>query len=210
MCTIQSTPNPQTIDVATHWVSDGLAPCFQSWIRYNPVLISAQTGQGKNHFIMNTLIPYAAQTGQRVVLLSNRIALSVQQKIALLHALQKPNIYSDDELIQKETFDFVTVWSYQSVLSNLNKYRNYMTYFNSFPPHGYLILDEAHFFTSDAPFNAETQSILAALIQTFCWYKRIYMSATPDNVLPIISFYENSESAKRFDEISKGKNKAGG
>lgn len=72
MCTIQSTPNPQTIDVATHWVSDGLAPCFQSWIRYNPVLISAQTGQGKNHFIMNTLIPYAAQTGQRVVLLSNR------------------------------------------------------------------------------------------------------------------------------------------
>ena len=112
MCTIQSTPNPQTIDVATHWVSDGLAPCFQSWIRYNPVLISAQTGQGKNHFIMNTLIPYAAQTGQRVVLLSNRIALSVQQKIALLHALQKPNIYSDDELIQKETFDFVTVWSY--------------------------------------------------------------------------------------------------
>lgn len=197
MCTIQSTPNPQTIDVATHWVSDGLAPCFQSWIRYNPVLISAQTGQGKNHFIMNTLIPYAAQTGQRVVLLSNRIALSVQQKIALLHALQKPNIYSDDELIQKETFDFVTVWSYQSVLSNLNKYRNYMTYFNSFPPHGYLILDEAHFFTSDAPFNAETQSILAALIQTFCWYKRIYMSATPDNVLPIISFYENSELACR-------------
>ena len=52
-------PKEELID--SYWVSDGLEPYFRRWIRQNPVLISAQTGRGKNHFIMKKLIPFAPQ-----------------------------------------------------------------------------------------------------------------------------------------------------
>lgn len=182
---------PKIIDVSARWVSEGLEPYFRDWVRYNPVLVSAQTGQGKNHFIMKSLIPHACQTNQHVVLLSNRVALSAQQKVELLHTLKMPRgVYSDDELIKKEEFGPVTVWSYQAVLQRLPRL---LKQADAFSPHGYLILDEAHFFLSDAPFNAETETIFKSLLRAFRFYKRIYMSATPDDILPVISYLENSD-----------------
>ena len=195
---------PKIVDVSARWVSEGLEPYFRDWVRYNPVLVSAQTGQGKNHFIMKSLIPYACQTNQHVVLLSNRVALSAQQKVELLHTLKMPRgVYSDDELIKKEEFGPVTVWSYQAVLQRLPKL---LRHADAFPPHGYLILDEAHFFLSDAPFNPETEAIFKSLLRAFRFYKRIYMSATPDDILPIINWLENDDltcrSQLQFFEIS--------
>ena len=175
--------------INSYWVSDGLEPYFEKWIRQNPVLISAQTGRGKNHFIMNMLIPFALRTGQQVFLLSNRIALSVQQKKELLAALELPNVYTDEQLREKENFGLVSVWSYQSVLHHMDEInREY-----SQMPTGYVILDEAHFFLSDAPFNAYTDIIFYQLIQAAQYRKRIYMTATPDNILPLINEYEQSE-----------------
>jgi len=54
------------------------------WEPNQPVFISAQTGQGKNYFVENTLLPYVKElnrkkhTDQKVLILSNRIALRLQ------------------------------------------------------------------------------------------------------------------------------------
>lgn len=182
-------PNEDLID--SYWVSDGLEPCFQKWARQNPVLISAQTGHGKNHFIMKKLIPFAVSTGQQVFLLSNRVALGIQQKKELLDALGFPNIYSDEELRKMENFGLVHVWSYQSVLKHINEI-SALVQQEPIPMH-YLVLDEAHFFLSDAPFNAYTELIFWQLLYAAQYCKRIYMTATPENILPLINEYEQSK-----------------
>lgn len=58
------------------------------------------------------------------------------------------------------------------------------------PGKGYVIFDEAHFFLSDAIFNSDTQRIFAELVKAFSYYTRIYMTATPDNIAPLIYQYE--------------------
>ena len=45
-----------------------------------PVLISAQTGKGKNYFITHRLREFAKQRGMSILYVSNRIALDLQQK----------------------------------------------------------------------------------------------------------------------------------
>lgn len=179
-------PKEELID--SYWVSDGLEPYFRRWIRQNPVLISAQTGRGKNHFIMKKLIPFALSTGQKVFLLSNRVALGIQQKKELLDALGWPNLYSDEKLREMENFGLVHVWSYQSVLNHIDEIAN-----QTGPiPMGYLVLDEAHFFLSDAPFNEHTELIFKKLLLAAQYCKRVYMTATPDDILPLINEHEQS------------------
>lgn len=74
------------------------------WESSQPVFISAQTGQGKNYFIEHELIPYVRKHNreknikQKVLIISNRLALKQQIKSRLLgpSALEdhEGNIYS--------------------------------------------------------------------------------------------------------------------
>lgn len=189
------------LHIGTKWVSDGLSDKFHGWSHHNPVLISAQTGRGKNHFIMSEIIPYALQNGQQVFLFSNRVALNVQQKRELLKTLSIPNIYSDEELHQISNFGPVTILDYQSALKFLSAYgTNYPI--GGFPfsgrsGWGYAIFDEAHFFVSDALFNSRTESIFQKLVYAFSYYTRIYLTATPENIIPVIDHYERTNQERR-------------
>ena len=53
-----------------------------------------------------------------------------------------------------------------------------------------VVFDEAHFFLADSSFNSDTSFILQQLIKRFYYCKRIYMSATPEEVKPILSYEE--------------------
>ena len=63
---------------------------IRTWDTETPVLISAQTGKGKNHFIQHSLIRMVHNDNKksilkndRILLLSNRVALNRQEKISL-------------------------------------------------------------------------------------------------------------------------------
>lgn len=60
-------------------ISDELSQKIKEWDLY-PILINAPTGSGKSSFVFNELAKYAAQKGQFVLVLSNRLALNLQQK----------------------------------------------------------------------------------------------------------------------------------
>lgn len=189
------------------WVSDGLENDFREWNHHHAVLIDAQTGRGKNHFIMEKLIPYAWETGQQVLIFSNRVALSTQQKKLLFKKFAMPMIYTDNELRDIENFGPVTILNYQSALKFLAPFLNQTskhTPIGGFPMAGrpglgYVVFDEAHFFLSDATFNADTQRILESLVNAFSYYTRIYLTATPDNIVPIITFYEQANEGRRYE-----------
>ncbi|MEA5010999.1 MAG: hypothetical protein VB100_04670 [Angelakisella sp.] len=67
-----------TKEVTRKLVSDGIGDTYRSWNAKEPVLISAQTGSGKNYFAENFLIPYVRQNKKRLLLVSNRVAVSLQ------------------------------------------------------------------------------------------------------------------------------------
>ena len=95
-----------------------------------------------------------------------------------------------------ENFGLVHVWSYQSVLKHINEI-SALVQQEPIPMH-YLVLDEAHFFLSDAPFNAYTELIFWKLLHAAQNCKRIYMTATPDNILPLINKYEQSNEIMKI------------
>lgn len=114
-------PYIYTEERTQQWVSDGLENDFQEWNHKHAVLISAQTGRGKNHFIMEKLIPHALKTGQQVFIFSNRVALSTQQKKLLLNKLSIPLTCAEIELRNTENFRNIIILSYQSALKYFEK-----------------------------------------------------------------------------------------
>lgn len=163
------------------------------WTPNVPVFISAQTGRGKNFFIQNTIVPEILKhnrrcnDNQKILILSNRIALNHQNKIELAKII---DIHSDKNIsyentLQKLTdeqinsfnnFGVIKVSSYHQLLNN-NLLDDEYTF---------VIIDECHFFTQDSLFNADTSKILDAIIDKCKNSIRIYTSATLDDVLPVI------------------------
>ncbi len=178
------------------WVSDGLGSDYQYWNHSQPIFISAQTGKGKNHFIMNQLIPFAYKRGSPIILISNRAALNLQQKQALLKSFHLPNIYTDAELSMRDQFGPVTIWNYQS-LARILKNTSIDPYFSYYSKQGYLIMDECHYFLADAPFNARTELALQQLTTLFPGYVHIYMTATPEGIFEVVCQYEQMFNTKR-------------
>lgn len=163
--------------------------------RWNPrqaVVISAQTGQGKNYFVEKVLIPYVKKlnyenkTAQKVLIISNRLALKCQVSNRLR---ENDGMHEDDEGRIYHYKGIADVITYQSILCRSYYLENVQK--NAMSRYIYVICDEAHFFTSDAMFNPYTQRILSAIITIFQEAVRIYMSATP---------YESFEYIKRYGE----------
>lgn len=201
--------NPEklySIECGTQNVTDGISNDYEirinsknkikentnnTWVPSQPVFISAQTGQGKNFFIENTLVPFVERLNQKnrtkykILILSNRIALKKQIEFrnkGIDNYNEESNIYSCRNCID--------VINYQGLLNQtklLFKKQN-----NPVTKYLFVICDEAHFFTSDAVFNPDTHQILSTIISLFCDSIRIYMSATPYECLKYILKYEKN------------------
>lgn len=200
------------------WVADGIGDDFKvdwesqqyriersapkkrfytnKWEPRQPVYISAQTGNGKNHFIENVLLKYIRElnhrykTDHKILILSNRRALTEQTKDRLNRG------FAEDDKIYYNG-DFVDVMSYHSLL-------NKVEYLKQIQLHGkskylFVICDEAHFFTSDAAFNPDTEKILEGIVNIFQDAIRVYMTATPYECLEYIQKKES-----RYDKYEQG------
>lgn len=87
--------------------------------------------------------------------------------------------YPDDILRKINEYGPITIITYQQ----LQWYLANTEFCNSID---YAVLDEAHYFTSDASFSTLTGSLLYQIPQKFAETVRIYMSTTIDEILPYI------------------------
>jgi superfamily II DNA or RNA helicase len=150
------------------------------WEPKQAIFISAQTGQGKNYFVEDVLLKYVKELNykhncdHKILILSNRLALQAQIKDRLGYS-----DYSDEDLHNTiiKYRDCVDIMTYQSVL-NMSKYLKNKQKTNR-SRYTFIICDEAHFFTSDAMFNCDTERILSTIVNVFQDSIRVYMSATP-------------------------------
>ena len=159
-----------------------------------PVLISAQTGRGKNFFIMHNLREY---TQNRILYVSNRNALDFQQKKEAAELTGTDFRIRDLELDRwedAEEFGNITILTYQKLYRRLmgEDAEKWCRQFY------FVILDECHFFYSDAFFNPYTGDILERIPKLFSYAVRIYMSATFDDVLEPIRYCEHNATSEDF------------
>ena len=99
-------------------IAESLKPMVPTWSHQNGVFICAQPGRGKTTFIKEEIIPAAVEKGKNVLLLSSRLANSVQQKrlIAQKLGLQTTLEGLSEIGLQRHTdFGSVRIMTYQSV-----------------------------------------------------------------------------------------------
>lgn len=131
---------------------------IEKWQLGGRILISAGTGRGKTHFVINTLSEYANTFENKILFLVNRAPL--QQQIQ--HKLQ--------ELGKSELID---VRTYQSLENEL------LQKTQDFDEYKFIVCDEGHYFFSDAQFNNKTNLILNLIKDELKDKVVILMSATP-------------------------------
>ena len=164
-----------------------------------PILIAAPTGSGKTTFALNKLSQIAQEQQGSVLFLSNRAALIAQQKnIKKTSKMPTPSV-SSESLDEVYIFENVILMTYQKFFRGdfLNELTEKLLIIIRC-----IVLDEAHFFLSDAPFNSYTNDILER-IQGIKKAMRIYITATPEEVEQLIAHLEynihiNEENSKKI------------
>lgn len=170
-----------------------------TWEAKQAVFISAPCGQGKNYFIEKTLLPYLRQlnldykTNYKILILSNRLALKQQIK---KHIVGYDDTYETDGKIYTTYEGNVHIMTYQSILKQKKHLENQQKTKNKYL---YIICDEAHFFTSDAMFNPDTEKILSTIVSIFDNAIRVYMSATPYECLSYIADCEHKYFVSKWE-----------
>ena len=182
----------------------------ENWNPQKIVIISAQTGKGKNYFVFNKMLKELHENfpneDNLILIVSNRIASSRQNKKQVAELLieliatdkyrkQIQETYTSQG-IDEFCIDFgiITICTYHQLL-NRRLLRN--------KQFRYIILDECHFFTSDATFNPDTNNILQEIVTYGENSVRVYMSATPEVAFEAIVRAEYSMiQNKLYDIIS--------
>ena len=153
--------------------------------------IVSQTGTGKTTFIFNTCLPVALSMGKKVLYLCNRTALEAQVKQEAISCESNKNTYVDRLLVEDynnyyseeglsriNNFGCIDIYTYHGLLSAINNI--------DFDDYELVVLDEAHFFISDATFNPYTEITLDTIIDKCSNCGRIYLSATPQESIDLI------------------------
>lgn len=159
------------------WVGDVIKDKdIEKWRPEVPVIISAQTGQGKTHFIKNTLYNYAKERGQKILLLVHRVPLRDQIEM---------------ELVDEEKTDVITLMTYQKIDNASLNYRSEPLDYD------YIVSDEFHYFLSDAGFNHYTDLSFKEIMHSRA--VKIFMSATEQNMCEYIESMESVDEFQKYE-----------
>lgn len=194
------TPDFQ-IGNATHYLSDlfGQAELNHLKLGYSAI-ISTEVGTGKSTAILK--IAAAMPGHENIYILSNRKYCLIQLKREYLKMIgMSTSNWNDDAVLGYDT-ENVTFMTCQKLARKGPCYK--------FPSESMIVLDEIHYLLNDAVFSSDPMIIQKILHWNKASTKRIYISATMDEVLDEIiqieSKYEDSTNIHdifRNNEIYK-------
>ena len=173
----------QIMSMPDEWVSIAMKEEFKNWCPTQPIMITAPTGRGKTSFVADVIKFWRkVRPDQKILLLVNRTAIATQQKREL--TIKLGSVWKEVTDIRglELTDDFpdigLTIKTYQAFAAqhqkmNLNGYK-------------WVFFDEAHYFLADSTFNPYLDQIFWKLPKLFSYAYRVYMTATPGEVLPVI------------------------
>lgn len=186
----------QCIKMEKVFVAESIGNQYAEWNALNPVFIDAPTGTRKTTFVYEKIIPEAMERGKTVLLVSNRIAVSAQQKRKIVELLKQydPESVShitespDKEIVDKLAFfGSVCITTYQGLHGLLHATEDSETnIYEWFGRLKYVVFDEIHFLYSDALFNVSCEYLLKKIPCVFRNAIRIYMTATSWEIKDLI------------------------
>lgn len=146
-----------------------------------PVLIQASTGAGKTAAILDVVIPFAMEQGLSVWFVSSRAAINTQFKQRLARQLALNEIltdYTPEGLRRLEDIGPVKILTYHHLWDILKSKPNEVKRV------GIFVFDEIHALALDATFVGFTGQLLQRIPVVFGSSLRLYLSATPEPILP--------------------------
>ena len=171
------------------YISNIIGQEYKTWKPSDIILMGAQTGTGKNHFIENYFIPWISPN--KVLFVSNRTNLKRQVKKRLMEDWGVKIPDTIEELDQVKTIGNVVVASYHALQhSSLNeKYKGKLFDLSRFSA---IVLDECHFVFSDSGYNNLCRlTYMNLIVKQYKNIIKVFMSATMDEIrIPIIKCSE--------------------
>lgn len=168
------------------YVSDIIGDQYKNWMPGKFYFLTAGTGTGKSTFIIKQLLDYAIQTNKKVLYLVNRSLLrdQLKQEINETRIFDHGNAFIDvrtyqecEKLIKDRCANDIKSGDPNLILTSMNKYINTDSFATSFSrecgilswegwlaQYGYIICDEAHYFSHDSIFNTNTSIIYKAIL----------------------------------------------
>lgn len=150
------------------------------------ICIFSSTGSGKTNAVIQ--IVFALEKQEKIIILTNRRACKIQLIKDYLRKCGLKEI--PEELMDKlRISENIEVLTYQDFVNKRHRY------------HGkklLLVCDECHCFAEDSTFSVYPQQMINFLKANLDNTKRIYLTATPDDVLPIIWDIEALSDTKLY------------
>lgn len=182
------------------YFSDFIGSDYKTWRAGQIIILDVPTGSGKTTFFETTYKDYAFSQRKRILYLVNRIVLQKQMLERQRKRVSDWEQYLETQPfwmhdLRKEPGNFV-ITTYQTLEMALvtNNVAD-INYFNSFD---IVVADESHYFIADSLFNPNTVHSFEFLVQNYRNRQLIFMSATMQNLYPILAVYLNQTSAQSF------------
>lgn len=160
-------------------------PKFVESLNYcNPGFLSCQVGKGKTYGVVHGVLPWAIERGLRILYISSRVANNDQLKAEIIEVTGQRDIL--DKLTaagirDKEDFGSISVLSYHKAYQYMIHKPEQLKDFDI------VIIDEVQAFLEDSTFVGFTGAFLKAIPDIFAGAIRLYLSATPDDILPLLA-----------------------
>ena len=171
-------------------IADGIDAVLDN---FNATIIQAPTGFGKTYFILHEVLPKVVQSGGKMLLVSNRVAVSYQQKLQVMKIVDPSEIgcLTPEGVLKKTDFGPVKIMTLQALDLFLStaQGREYAKEVSVF------VVDEVHYFVADVSFNPSAARLLKVIPKFFIEATRIYMTATLEDALRPVA--EAEASAER-------------
>ena len=171
-------------------IADGIDAVLDN---FNATIIQAPTGFGKTYFILHEVLPKVVQSGCKMLLVSNRVAVSYQQKLQVMKIVDPSEIgcLTPEGVLKKTDFGPVKIMTLQALDLFLStaQGREYAKEVSVF------VVDEVHYFVADVSFNPSAARLLKVIPKFFIEATRIYMTATLEDALRPVA--EAEASAER-------------
>lgn len=185
-------------------IGDLLHDLLPTLVSDSPILIQAGTGAGKTRAILDELVPYAVDHGQKILFISSRAAISAQFKTNLARAVGQECIltdYTPEGLRKLEEIGPVQVQTFHALWCKLESHTIDLQTFD------YMVWDEIHALALDSTFVPYTGELLKWVIRAAAGIRRIYLSATPEPILdklieweglPPLTIYQRKRNYDQF------------
>lgn len=150
------------------------------------ICIFSPTGSGKTNAVIQ--IVFALEKQEKIIILTNRRACKIQLIKGFLRKCGLKEI--PEELMDKlRISENIEVLTYQDFVNKRHRYQGKKLL---------LVCDECHCFAEDSTFSVYPQQMINFLKANLDNTKRIYLTAMPDDVLPIIWDIEALSDTKLY------------